>query len=171
VTPVTAVGRVTNIIWMHRDVTEVQEQQRMLQLRSRVLNFMSDGIFIADCDGSVLYTNQGFVKLTGYDQREAVGRPWTFLLVRALVEGGASHHFLREMAAGVVLPGLCSLRTWRKSSQEGVVCLFLRSLLALGNCAPEIFLLFEHSFLHALRHVYVGTDTHSDLFCLCRTMG
>lgn len=157
-TPVTAMGRVTNIIWMHRDVTEVQEQLRMLQLRSRVVNFMSDGIFIADCDGSVLYTNQGFVKLTGYHQREAVGRPWTFLLVRALVEGVAPHCLSREMAAGVDWPGLCALRSSRKSSHEGLVCISLGLLFALGKSAPAIFFNIEHSVPHSLRHVHAGTD-------------
>lgn len=71
---------------MHRDMTDVQEQQRMLQLRSRVLNCMSDGIFIADCSGCLMHTNQGFAKLTGYCQSEAVGRAWTFLLVRDLIK-------------------------------------------------------------------------------------
>lgn len=74
-------GCITNVIWVHRDVTEVAEQQHMLALRSRVLNFMSDGIFIADCAGRLMHTNQGFARLTGYEQIEAVGRPWTFLLV------------------------------------------------------------------------------------------
>ena len=84
VTPVVEGADITEVMWMHRDMTDVQEQQRMLQLRSRVLNCMSDGIFIADCSGCLMHTNQGFAKLTGYLQSEAVGRPWTFLLVHFL---------------------------------------------------------------------------------------
>ncbi|BDA49232.1 probable signal transduction histidine-protein kinase BarA at N-terminal half [Coccomyxa sp. Obi] len=80
VTPVVKGAGITEVMWMHRDMTDVQEQQRMLQLRSRVLNCMSDGIFISDCSGCLMHTNQGFAKLTGYCQSEAVGRPWTFLL-------------------------------------------------------------------------------------------
>lgn len=82
VTPMTEGGRLTNVIWVHRDVTEIAEKQNMLALRSRVLNFLSDGIFIADCAGRLMHTNQGFARLTGYEQLEALGRPWTFLLVR-----------------------------------------------------------------------------------------
>ena len=78
-------GEVVNVIWAHRDVTERQQEERLLELRNRALNYMSDGIFICDRQGSMLYTNQGFARLTGYEQREAVGRPWSFLAVRPLV--------------------------------------------------------------------------------------
>ena len=78
-------GEVVNVIWAHRDVTERQQEERLLELRNRALNYMSDGIFICDRQGSVLYTNQGFARLTGYGQREAVGQPWSFLAVWPLV--------------------------------------------------------------------------------------
>lgn len=83
VAPVVEDGRITNLIWMHLDISERQEQERLLQLRNRALNYMSDGIFIADPCGSIMYTNQGFTRLTGYEQHEAVGQPWTYLLVRS----------------------------------------------------------------------------------------
>ena len=79
--PVVENGEVVNIIWAHHDVTERQQEERLLELRNRALNYMSDGIFICDRQGSVLYTNQGFARLTGYEQREAVGQPWSFLAV------------------------------------------------------------------------------------------
>ena len=79
--PVVEDGQVVNIIWTHTDVTERAQEERLLELRNRALNYMSDGIFICDRQGSVLYTNQGFARLTGYEQMDAVGRPWTFLAV------------------------------------------------------------------------------------------
>jgi PAS domain-containing protein len=82
VAPVGEDAHVSHLIWMHTDITVRQEQERLLQLRNRALNYMSDGIFIADPSGAIMYTNQGFTKLTGYEQPEAVGQPWTFLLVR-----------------------------------------------------------------------------------------
>lgn len=97
---------ITEVMWMHRDMTDVQEQQRMLQLRSRALNCMSDGIFIADCSGCLMHTNQGFAKLTGYCQSEAIGHPWTFLLVRNRLR---LYHLY---CTPLVLPAApCTLRT------------------------------------------------------------
>lgn len=82
VSPVMEAGQAVNVIWTHVDVTERHQEERLLELRNRALNYMSDGIFICDRQGSVLYTNQGFARLTGYEQRDAVGQPWTFLAVR-----------------------------------------------------------------------------------------
>lgn len=82
VSPVMEDGEALNVIWTHVDVTERHQEERLLELRNRALNYMSDGIFICDRQGSVLYTNQGFARLTGYEQRDAVGQPWTFLAVR-----------------------------------------------------------------------------------------
>ncbi len=79
--PVVEDGVLVNIIWTHTDVTERAQEERLLELRNRALNYMSDGIFICDRQGLVLYTNQGFARLTGYEQKDAVGQPWTFLAV------------------------------------------------------------------------------------------
>ncbi len=84
VSPVMEDGEAVNAIWTHVDVTERHQEERLLELRNRALNYMSDGIFICDRQGSVLYTNQGFARLTGYEQRDAVGQPWTFLAVRSV---------------------------------------------------------------------------------------
>ena len=83
VSPVMEDGEAVNVIWTHVDVTERHQEERLLELRNRALNYMSDGIFIADPCGSIMYTNQGFTRLTGYEQHEAVGQPWTYLLVRS----------------------------------------------------------------------------------------
>ncbi|CAL8464108.1 g3643 [Coccomyxa elongata] len=99
VTPVVKGAGITEVMWMHRDMTDVQEQQRMLELRSRVLNCMSDGIFIADCSGCLMHTNQGFAKLTGYCQSEAVGHPWTFLLAEE-ADVATAGHVTEAFAAG-----------------------------------------------------------------------
>jgi PAS domain-containing protein len=69
------------LMWAHADVSDRQEQARLLQLRNRALNSMSDGIFVADAAGALMFANQGFARLTGYGQEAAAGQPWTFLLV------------------------------------------------------------------------------------------
>ncbi len=72
-----------NFLWVHKDASRQQEEDRLLQLRDRALNFMTEGILIIDRQGLVLYVNQGFAAATGYSTEEAVGQPWYFLLVRA----------------------------------------------------------------------------------------
>ena len=42
---------------------------------------MNEGIFITDRSGAILYVNQGFANMTGYDASEVVGLPWHFLQV------------------------------------------------------------------------------------------
>nr|AML77241.1 putative LOV domain-containing protein [Coccomyxa subellipsoidea] len=110
VTPMTEGGRLTNVIWVHRDVTEIAEKQNMLALRSRVLNFLSDGIFIADCAGRLMHTNQGFARLTGYEQLEALGRPWTFLLAEE-ADSTTAGHVWAAYAEGVPVSVDLLLRT------------------------------------------------------------
>lgn len=71
------------VLWAHADVSERAEQHRLLALRNRALNAMSDGVFIADPAGAMMYANQGLARLTGHPQEALTGRPWTSLLVRS----------------------------------------------------------------------------------------
>ena len=56
----------------------LQEQQMLLELRDRALDFMNEGIWIADTQGRLLYANQGFSMTSGYPVPEIVGQPWYF---------------------------------------------------------------------------------------------
>jgi len=56
----------------------LQEQQMLLELRDRALDFMNEGIWIADTQGRLLYANQGFSMISGYPVPEIVGQPWYF---------------------------------------------------------------------------------------------
>ena len=93
-------GQQQRQIWTHADITDRQEAARLLQLRNRALNSMSDGIFVADAAGGLMFANQGFERLTGYGQEAAAGQAWTFLLVRtvahSLLEGHVGCHVTRE---------------------------------------------------------------------------
>lgn len=55
-----------------------QEQQLLLELRDRALDIMSEGIWIADTNGSLLYANHGFSAISGYPVHEIIGQPWSF---------------------------------------------------------------------------------------------
>jgi PAS domain S-box-containing protein len=60
---------------------EVMERERkQLETLSLVANHTNNSVLIADADGKIVYTNEGFLKLTGYTFAEVVGRkPGEFL--------------------------------------------------------------------------------------------
>ncbi|KAK9819724.1 hypothetical protein WJX72_001676 [[Myrmecia] bisecta] len=78
-TPVKENGKLTNYIWVHDDVSDRKEQQRLLELRGRALNYMKEGVWISDSSGTILYVNRGYTSLTGYTAEEAIGLNWEFI--------------------------------------------------------------------------------------------
>ena len=88
--PLAESSTAAGVLWAHADVSERREQHRLLALRNRALNAMSDGIFIADPAGSVMYANQGLARLTGRPQEALTGQPWTLLLVRSRTPLGSA---------------------------------------------------------------------------------
>ena len=65
-----------------RDVTRDKAVQKVLQLRNRALGAASDGIVISDAglpDQPVIYSNEAFTEITGYEPDEILGRNCRFL--------------------------------------------------------------------------------------------
>lgn len=60
----------------------LQEEARLLQVRTRALQDLSEGVWIGDASGRMSYVNAGFIALTGYLPAEAQGQSWTMLQVR-----------------------------------------------------------------------------------------
>ena len=64
------------------DVTEQKEVENALHIRNRALESAVNGILIADAlqpDLPIIYVNAAFVKITGYDKDEVIGRNCRFL--------------------------------------------------------------------------------------------
>ena len=81
----------------------MQEQQLLLELRDRALDFMNEGIWIADTGGSLLYANQGFSSISGYPVHEIVGQTWSFNKVRArALNPGPSPAACRAQSVGIL---------------------------------------------------------------------
>lgn len=59
-----------------------QETQRLLELRDKALNWVNECIWIADTSGSVLYINRGFTLVTGYEEKDVLGKKWDVIQVR-----------------------------------------------------------------------------------------
>jgi PAS domain S-box-containing protein len=80
--PVTENGSVVAIQGVGRDVTERKERERELRLKTRAMDGADIGITIADLsepDAPLVYVNDGFERVTGYEPEEALGRNCRFL--------------------------------------------------------------------------------------------
>lgn len=75
-------GKITGIISSGVDVTEAKMVQNVLNIRNRALEAAGNGIIIvnaADVNLPIIYSNNAFSKITGYDKEEVLGRNCRFL--------------------------------------------------------------------------------------------
>ena len=56
------------------DVTERRRTEETMRLQSAALESAANGIVITDCEGHIIWVNQAFAKLTGYELSEVVGK-------------------------------------------------------------------------------------------------
>lgn len=56
------------------DVTERVQAEEQLRLQISALNSASNAIVITDTDGNIIWANQAFTQVTGFDLTEAIGR-------------------------------------------------------------------------------------------------
>ncbi|SEN39282.1 PAS domain S-box-containing protein [Halorientalis persicus] len=81
-TPITEDGAVVGVQGVGRDVTARRERERELRIKNRAMDEADIGISIADAregDNSLVYVNDGFQRLTGYDEAELLGQNCRFL--------------------------------------------------------------------------------------------
>ena len=76
-TPVTRDGDVVGVQGVGRDVTARKERQRELRIKNRAMDEAQVGICICDVrepNEPLVYVNDGFERVTGYDTEELLGR-------------------------------------------------------------------------------------------------
>jgi PAS domain S-box-containing protein len=80
-TPIRDDGEVVGVQGVGRDVTERKERERELHRKTRAMDEAQVGISMADAEGDlpIVYANEGFERVTGYDAAEIVGRNCRFL--------------------------------------------------------------------------------------------
>jgi PAS domain S-box-containing protein len=81
-TSITEDGAVVGIQGVGRDVTARKEQERELQVKNRAMDEAAVGITITDphqSDNPLVYANEGFERITGYDSEEILGKNCRFL--------------------------------------------------------------------------------------------
>lgn len=80
--PIKRDGELVAISGFVRDVTERKERERKLLVRTRAIEKADVSFCFTDPtkpDNPMVYVNEGFERLTGYDEEEAVGRNCRFL--------------------------------------------------------------------------------------------
>ncbi|OYR57948.1 PAS domain S-box protein [Halorubrum halodurans] len=81
-TPATDDGDVVGVHGVGRDVTARKEAKRELEIKDQAIDEARVGITIADAqraDNPLVYVNQGFERITGYDAATMIGRNCRFL--------------------------------------------------------------------------------------------
>ena len=83
IAPVVVDDEVEELVVATRDITERKDREQELKLRNRAIAEAPIGITIADRtrpDTPIVYANDGFEQLTGYDESEIEGRSLTDLV-------------------------------------------------------------------------------------------
>jgi PAS domain S-box-containing protein len=96
-TPVTDGDEVVGIQGVGRDVTARKERERELRIKDRAMDDADIGIVIADAErqnNPIIYANEGFSRLTGYDVEAVVGR--NLRLLQGNATDGDTVETLRE---------------------------------------------------------------------------
>jgi PAS domain S-box-containing protein len=75
-------GEIVGILGVGRDITARKDAQRQLEIRDKAIDEARVGVTLADtaqADDPLVYVNQGFKEITGYDGPAATGRNCRFL--------------------------------------------------------------------------------------------
>lgn len=67
-------SHVRGIVVSSRDISERRHSENQILLQSQALNAASNGIVITDVQGTILWVNPAFTRMTGYAFEEAIGK-------------------------------------------------------------------------------------------------
>jgi PAS domain S-box-containing protein len=118
ITPVVENGEVTKLRGAGHDITDRQERQQELRRNKRVMDEAPFGITISDPsqdDNPLIWVNDQFAELTGYDRDETLGQNCRFLQGEGTREEPVAQ--LRE-AIDAQDPVTVELRNYRKDGTE-----------------------------------------------------
>lgn len=72
-------GQVHGLFVMIEDITERKKNEESMQLANMLYQNTSQGMMVADADGRILSVNPAFSQMSGYSEREVIGKPATDL--------------------------------------------------------------------------------------------
>ncbi len=91
------------------DITARKEAENQLRLAARVFDHSGEGIVITDHEGRIMTVNEAFVKVTGYSEREAIGKT-----TNMLKSGKHSADFYAEMWHQIDAKGWWQGEVWNR---------------------------------------------------------
>ena len=107
-------GQVMGRVWSFQDVTAFKEAERKLQLAASVFSHAHEGISITDAAGNIVDVNDTFIRITGYEREEVVGKN-----PRILQSGRQSPEYYAAMWRELLEQGRWSGEVWnRRKSGE-----------------------------------------------------
>ncbi|WP_135822403.1 PAS domain S-box protein [Halostella litorea] len=105
-------------LWITRDITDRRERERELELTYRAIEAAPIGITLSDpdqADNPLIYVNEQFQELTGYDADEALGHNCRFLQGENTSEAPVAE---MRRAIDAAEPVSVELRNYRKDGTE-----------------------------------------------------
>ncbi|MSO98596.1 MAG: PAS domain-containing sensor histidine kinase [Rhodospirillaceae bacterium] len=72
-------GNTIGFLSIIRDIRERRQQEELLRRQAAVIDQMSEGVFITDLQGKIVYCNPAHEKMVGYAKEDILGKTPTFL--------------------------------------------------------------------------------------------
>ncbi|HDO8171109.1 TPA: EAL domain-containing protein, partial [Legionella pneumophila] len=137
---ITAHMTVRKSIWENRqvwiislfDITELKLKEKLLKISSKGISSAFEGIIITDPEGSIIETNNAFMKMTGYTEQEVIGQKPAFLHSRKQNE-----QFYKELWNILIAKGQWSGELWAKKKNKRLFPAFL-AISAVKNSDGDI---------------------------------
>lgn len=136
----TAHMTVRKSIWENRqvwiislfDITELKLKEKLLKISSKGISSAFEGIIITDPEGTIIETNNAFMKMTGYTELEVIGQKPVLLHSRKQNE-----KFYKELWNILIAKGQWSGELWAKKKNKRLFPVFL-AISAVKNSDGDI---------------------------------
>lgn len=93
-------GNVSRVAGITQEITQAKHDQEWIQTLSLVASETINGVLIQDREGAIIWANNGFCNITGFEKTEVLGKePWSFL------SGKRTNKRLTEMTYEKVMSG------------------------------------------------------------------
>ncbi len=66
-------GKIISILFVKEDITHKKKAEQEIQLLAHSIESISEGVSITDVDDQILFVNDAFVRIYGYDRQELIG--------------------------------------------------------------------------------------------------
>lgn len=115
-----------------KDISEFKAKEKMLSISSKGISSAFEGIIITDEKGTILEVNKAFLKMTGFNEVEIIGKN-----PRVWKSGYQSADFYKRLWKTLLKEGHWSGELWDKYKNNKLYPVFL-SISAVKNSEDEI---------------------------------